>query len=111
MSNTVAMSPREKTTSVFGDRIINLTGNDVCGDEEGDPGDDDEEAGGQVVVDDVVRDVADEHHLEAGQAVIAEGAAHEDLVLLLQALDRDVVVEHDGPGFAVKRWGKARVVA
>ena len=55
-----------------------------------------------------MRDVTDEHHLEAGQAVVAQGAAHEDLVLLLQALDRDVVVEHDGPGFAVKGRGKAR---
>ena len=59
-----------------------LTGEDLCGDEEGDPGDDDEESRWEIVVDDVVHHVADEHHLEAGQAVVAEGAALEHAVAL-----------------------------
>ena len=65
-----------------GGTLTLLTGEDLCGDEEGDPGDDDEESRWEIVVDDVVHDVADEHHLEAGQAVVAEGAALEHAVAL-----------------------------
>ena len=49
----------------------------------------------EVVVDDVVRDVPDQNHLEAGQAVVAERASHEDAVLLAQLFDLDAVVQHD----------------
>ena len=67
-----------------------LTRQDLCGDEEGYPGDDDEEAGGEIVVDDVVHDVADEHHLEAGQAVVAQRATLEHTVALGKTSDKVV---------------------
>ena len=44
-----------------------LTWNDVWRDEEGDPGDDDEEAGGEVVRDDVVGHVPGQDHLKTSQ--------------------------------------------
>ena len=48
--------------------MASLTWNDVSGNEEGYPGDDDEEAGGEVVGDDVVRHVPRQDHLETRQA-------------------------------------------
>ena len=45
-----------------------------------------------------MRDVSPQHHLEPGQAVVAEGATDEDFVLVVQRGDLDVVVQHDTPG-------------
>ena len=44
-----------------------MTWDDVSRDEEGYPGDDDEEAGGQVVRDDVVGHVPGQDHLKTSQ--------------------------------------------
>ena len=62
-----------------GDEQRHPPGNHVHGDEERDPGDDDEQSRGQVVGDDVGGDVAVEHHLEAGQGKVAQGAAEKHL--------------------------------
>ena len=58
----------------------------------------------EVVVDDVVRDVPDQNHLEAGQAVVAEGAAYEDSVFLAKLFDLDAVVKHDRPEGEGHSW-------
>ena len=42
-------------------------------------------------------DVPPQHHLEPGQAVVAEGATDEDFVLVVQGRDLDVVVQDDAP--------------
>ena len=43
-----------------------------------------------------MRDVPDQDHLEAGEAVVAEGAADKDPVLFAKFVDLDSVVENDG---------------
>ena len=52
----------------------------------------------QVVRDDVVRDVAVQDHLKAGQGVVAKRAVGQEPVLDVQGRDVDVVVEDDGAG-------------
>ena len=49
----------------------------------------------QVVVDDVVRDMPDQNHLESGQAVVAQRPTDEDPVLLPEFPDLDAVVENN----------------
>ena len=56
----------------------------------------------QVVVDDVVRHVPHEDHLEAGEAVVAQRAADKDPVLLVQLPNLDPVVQNDRPGVGLE---------
>ncbi len=51
---------------------------------------------GQVVCDDVVRDVSVQDHLEPGQGVVAQGAVDEGAVGRAERGDVHVVVKHDG---------------
>ena len=74
-----------------------FTRNHIRRDEERDPGDHDEQTGGEIVGDDVVGDVAPENHLKPGQTVVPERAADENFVLIVQRGNLNVVVQHDTP--------------
>ena len=47
--------------------------------------------------------VSHEHHLEAGEAVVAQRAADKDPVLLVQLPNLDPVVQNDRPGVGSKK--------
>ena len=46
--------------------------------------------------------VPHEHHLEAGEAVVAQRAADKDPVLLVQLPNLDPVVQNDRPGVGLE---------